>query len=105
MNAGILRDKIEIYEPVIVKTDFGSNKNSWKLFCTTRAKVDYGSGGRSNENNEIVYNNTYTFIVRHYVQVKEIMQIKFNDNMYRIISIKPNKYYNDKEIVAELVNK
>lgn len=105
MNAGILREKIEIYEPVVVKSDYGATKTTWNLFYTTRASVQYNSGSRANENNEIVYNTTYTFIVRHYVPVKEIMQIKFNGNMYRIIYIKPNKYYNDKEIFAELVNK
>jgi SPP1 family predicted phage head-tail adaptor len=105
MNAGILREKIEIYEPVVTRTQYGNSKTSWNLFYTTRASVQYNSGFEKEENKEIVRTTIYTFIVRHYVPVKETMRIKHDGKMYKIESIKPNKYYNDKEIVAELVNK
>lgn len=104
MNAGILREKIEIYEPTVTRTQYGNSKTSWSLHYTTRASVQYNSGFEKEENKEIVRTTVYTFIVRHYVPVNEKMRIKHEGKMYKIESIKPNKYYNDKEIVAELVN-
>lgn len=104
MKAGILREKIEIYAPTVLNTEYGNTKTEYTLSYTTRASVQYDSGSRGNQNNEIFYSVTKTFIVRHYVPVSEPMRIKHEDKFYRIISIQPNKYYNDKEIITELVN-
>lgn len=104
MKAGILKEKIEIYEPIITTTDYGDSKIDYELHYTTHAHVMYNSGTRTNENNEVFYPTNRTFIVRHYVPVTEPMRIKFEDKYYQIISINPNKYYNDKEIYTELVN-
>lgn len=104
MKAGILKEKIEIWEPTVIETEFGDSKTTYSVFYTTRAHVIHGSGSRTNENNEIFYPTNKTFIVRNYVPVTEPMQIKFEGKFYRILSIISNKYYNDKEIYTELVN-
>ena len=104
MKAGILKEHIEIYEPVTVTTDFGNTTQTWQRFYTTRASVLHNGGTRLNQNDEIFYPNNKTFIVRHYVPVVEKMRIKFQGKMYQITSIIPNKWYNDKEIYTTLVN-
>ncbi len=104
MKAGILKEKIEIWEPQVTTTDYGDTKIDYVLFYTTRANVQYNSGSRVNENSEVFYPTNKTFIVRHYVPVREPMRIKFEDKFYQISSIVPNKYYNDKVIYSELVN-
>jgi head-tail adaptor len=104
MKAGILKEKIEIYEPVITTTDYGDTKTTWSLFYTTHAAVMHNGGSRGNENNEVFYSTNKTFIIRHYVPVVEKMRIKFEGKYYQITSIIPNKYFNDKEIQTQLVN-
>jgi head-tail adaptor len=104
MKAGILKEKIEIYAPTVETTEYGNSRTVYSLHYTTRASVQYNSGTRTNQNDEIFYPVTKTFIVRHYVPVTEPMRIKHDGKTYRIISIEPNKYYNDKEIITELVN-
>lgn len=104
MNAGILKEIIQLYQPVVTKTEHGASRTQWEIYYETHANVTYSGGNRSDEHNELVYNNSYRFIVRHYVPVKENMRIKYNGNDYKIISIEPNKYYNDKEIYCEKVN-
>lgn len=104
MKAGLLKEKIEVYKPVTVTTDYGDSTTQYELFYTTRAHVMYNSGTRVNENSEIFYPTNRTFIVRHYVPVEEPMRIKFEDKYYQIISIDPNKYHNDREIYTRLVN-
>lgn len=104
MKAGLLTDKIQIYRPNIINTDFGDTHTEWELHYTTRANVIYNSGSRTNENQEIFYPTNRTFVVRSYVPVNEPMRIKFEDKYYQIISIIPNKYYRNKTIYTELVN-
>ena len=104
MKAGILKEPIEIWKPTRITTEFGDSETEYVLFYTTRAFVQYNSGSRTLENNEIFYPTNRTFIVRHYVPVVEKMRIKYNGKFYQIISINSNKYYNDKEIYTELVN-
>lgn len=104
MKAGILREKIEIYKPETITTEYGDSETEYVLHYTTRASILYNSGTKTNENNEVFYPTTKTFIVRHYVPVDEPMRIKFEDKYYQILSVNKNKYYNDITIVADLVN-
>lgn len=104
MKAGTLKYLIEIYKPIITETEYGDTNVEWEFHYKTHANMMYNSGSRINENNEIFYPTTRTFIVRHYVPVKETMRVKFEDKYYQIVSVNPNKYYNDTEIIADLVN-
>lgn len=104
MKAGRLKDRIEIYNPVVITSEYGSKKTDYNLFYTTRAEVKYNSGSKTIENNEIVNTNTLTITIRYYVPVLENMIIKYNDKKYRILSIEPSKNYNDKVIIAEYIN-
>ena len=87
MKAGILKEKIEIYKPVVIKNEFGSSKINYELHYSTRAAVQYNSGYKSDSNKEVFYAQDKTFIVRHYVPVKENMRIKFDGKFYSINSI------------------
>lgn len=104
MRAGILKETFEIWWNKETVTEFGSKQSKWEKLNTIRCAVKNNGGGRTIENNEIVYPYTKEFIVRHYVNIAETMRIKYNDKFYRVISIEPNKYYNDKIIIAEQIN-
>lgn len=104
MKAGILREKIELYKPVAVKTDFGNTKIEYQFYKDTRCHVQHNAGNKQDSNNEIFYSNSKNFIVRHYVDVQENMRVKYEGKFYSIESITPNKFYNDKEIYATLTN-
>ena len=104
MKAGTLKEKIELYAPDVVTTEFGDSKINYELCYTTRAFVKYNSGSRVNENNEVFYPNSKTFIVRYYVPIAEPMRIKYEDKFYQVISVNKDQKYNNKVIDAELVN-
>lgn len=104
MKAGILKEKIEIWKPIVVTTEFGSSKIEYELSYTTRSSVIHNSGYKNDSNNEIFYSQDKTFIVRTYVPVVENMRIRYDGKFYAINSIIVNKYYNDKTIDATLVN-
>lgn len=104
MKAGLLKEKISIYKPIVTKSDHGAQKLTYDLYYTTRSHVIHNSGSRDNESGEIFYSNSKTFIVRHYVPVNEHMQVEYNGKRYKIISIVPNKWYGNLEIYAEAIN-
>lgn len=104
MKAGLLKEKVFIYKPVITKTDFGDTKVDYELYYPTRAAVLWNSGNRENENNEIFFAQNKTFIIRSYVPITEQSRIKFNGKFYRVLSVEPNKVYNNLQVVAELIN-
>lgn len=104
MKAGILKETIEIYKPIQRVTKFGDATTEYEFFYKTKSAVKYNSGSRQIMNDEIVYPSSRQFIIRHYVPVLETMRIKYDNKFYQIISIEPNKYYNDKSIIADLVN-
>lgn len=104
MKAGILREKIELWKPVVTRTEFGSQRTSFEFHKAIRASVRSNSGYTSESGYEVFHSTSKTFIVRHYQDVVENMRIKYEGKFYSIDSITPNKYYNDKEITTNLVN-
>ena len=104
MQAGLLREIIEIYEPKVVVNSFGEQEQEYILLKPTKARVIHSSGSKSVENNEIVSNYSKTFHVRMYVPMSETYQIKYQGNMYRVTSIEDVPQFNYKEIKAEKIN-
>lgn len=104
MQAGLLREIIEIYEPKVVVNSFGEQEQEYILLKPTKARVIHSSGSKAVENNEIVSNYSKTFHVRMYVPMSETYQIKYQGNMYSITSIEDVPQFNYKEIIAERIN-
>lgn len=104
MRAGNLREVITIQQPITVQNEYGANGIVWEDFISTRAKADYNSGNRQNENNEIVHNYTITFTIRYYHKVSDDMRIIWNGKKYRILTINKELYKQSTTIITELIN-
>lgn len=104
MDAGSLKERIEIYKTTLTKNEVGEEQNDWVLKTETRSKVTNNSGSRNEENNEIVYNYIKTFEVRSYVDISEFDRIKWDGKFYRILNIDINKEYQKQIIQTELIN-
>lgn len=104
MRAGFLKYVITIQQPITVQNEYGANGIDWIDVISTRAKADYNSGNRQNENNEIVHNQTITFTIRYYHNIKDDMRIIWNGNKYRILSINKEIYKQSTTIITELIN-
>lgn len=104
MKSGILRESIEIWEYTVSTSDYGDTTKTWTKSYTTRANVRYNSGNKVNQNDEVFYPRTRTFIVRYYVPVSEPNRVKYDGKFWQIESIAPDRFYNDKVIIATLVN-
>lgn len=99
-----MTEKIEIWQPKQIKTDYGNKKIEWEHVCTTRAAVDYVSGARGLSGEEVFYPQSRTFLVRRYIPVTEPMRIRYKCQDFQITSINRNRKYQDILITADLVN-
>jgi head-tail adaptor len=104
MRAGLLTEPITIYEKIITTNDFGEETEEWVVKYTTRARLVNDGGDRTIINGEIFYSNAKTFQVRTYVPVDEYDEIKWDNKLYRILSIQPDKSRMNKTIRTELIN-
>ena len=104
MRAGVLTEIIGVYKPTVRSNEFGEQIQRYILDNETRAQVMHNSGSRSVTNNEVVFDYTKTFKVRRYVELCENFQIAYQNKRYRILSIEDDRKYNQKTIIAELIN-
>nr|DAJ20154.1 MAG TPA: putative head tail adaptor [Siphoviridae sp. ctTYz13] len=104
MNAGRLNEIIKIQSFEIDKNEYGANGVNWIDKITTRANVQFQSGNRINENNEVVFTNLISFTIRIYHNIDEKDRIEWNGKSYKIISIEPNKPKQFLTIKTELIN-
>lgn len=104
MRAGLLKERIQILESSIIKNSYGEEETQWEVKCTTRARLIHKSGNRAISNEEVAYQYTKTFQLRHYIQVNEYDRILWNDNVYRILDIEPDKEQMLITINVELIN-
>ena len=105
MEAGKLKDKVVFQKMIVSTDDYGHEITEYLHAFSTRADVIWNNGNRIVSNEEIFYENTVTFKVRYYCQIEDTMRIVYQDKLYRIISINPERdLYGRKTIIAELIN-
>lgn len=104
MRAGLLTEKINILESSLIKNSYGEEETKWQTKYTTRARLIHKSGNRALSNDEITYQYTKTFQVRYYVMVNEFDRIQWNDRIYRILDIEPDREQMLLTINVELIN-
>lgn len=104
MRAGLLTEEIEIIENVVTVNDFGEETEEWVSKYKTKARLVHDGGDRTIINGEIFYSNAKTFQVRYYVPIDDFDRIKWDNKIYRVRNIEPDKKKMNKTIKAELVN-
>lgn len=104
MRASDLEQYIEIYSRNVDRVGGGAGSESFTYKCSTRARINYASGSRMLDNQEIFYDVNRTFIVRCYVPIVETDEIRWNGQRWQILSIDKNREYNDIIIQTSLVN-
>lgn len=95
MRSGDLKERIKIYSLLTKTTVYGDTHDEYSYNYTCRARVNYASGNRIVENEEIFYSVDREFIVRSYVPIKDTDIIVWNNEKWRILSKDHNKTYND----------
>lgn len=102
--AGLLNRQIEVYKPITLTNAVGSKSITWTKMFETRANVRQTNMSRGQQVNEIFYPTSKEFIIRSYHHIDEFHRIKYQNNMYRIVSIDRRREMNDILILADIVN-
>lgn len=104
MQAGLLKNPIDIYKAVITTNEYGEQATEWVKAYSTRARLIHDNGNRQLPNGEVYYNYIKTFEVRQYVPISDFDRIFFDGQFYRILDIEPNDEQQKIIIKGEKVN-
>lgn len=104
MQAGRLTEIIKFFRLEKVKTETGSEYNTYVLDHKCRARMSYEGGGRDNENGDIFYSHTVVFDIRQGYDFDELYRIEWDGNMYRILCIEKDRHNQSVKIKTEKVN-
>ena len=107
MRSGRLNNFIVIEELKTFKNEFGEEeKNIYGEKIRTRCDVVNENGNRVNENGELFYSYTKTFILWDYFDelISEFDRINYKNNQYRILSKDLDKEKKILYVRTELIN-
>lgn len=101
LRSGSLNEKLKILKEVRAESEFGGTETTYEFKCYVRAYHNAKSGNRAIINDEITYQNTIEFEVRFYQPIDNEDVIEWYGNLYRIISILPDRKNQKKVITCE----
>ena len=104
MLAGRLTERITFLKLVKVKTETGSEDNTYVAEHNCRAKVNYSGGTRTNENGDIFYAHFINFEIRQGLDFDELYRIEWKGRQYRILYIEQDRRNMSTRITTELIN-
>ena len=104
MIAGTLTEVITILKHSVVVSEYGDQSDTYTPSQITRASVLYRNGNRTDSNHDVFYTYHRTLVVRRYIDVDEFDRIQWNDKIWRILSIDPDRVKNSKTIEIEIIN-
>lgn len=104
MRAGLLTEKIKFYRLVTVKTETGSEYNTYVIDHECRARKTYNGGDRENENGDIFFTHHVNFEIRRGYDFDELYRIEWDGDMYRILCIEKDRHNQSIRITTEKVN-
>lgn len=87
-----------------VKTETGSEYNSYMPVHSCRARVSYSGGDRTNENGDIFFSHNVVFEIRQGYKFDELYRIVWKERSYRIVCIEENRQNQSIKIISELIN-
>lgn len=104
MTAGAFEYPIIILQHQEVISEYGDQCDEYEPTATTRAYLQPIGGGRTDAIKEAEYIYRKNFVIRSYIPVTEYDRVKFDNKVYRILSIEKDRIKNQITLQCELVN-
>lgn len=104
LRAGLLREVVTITRPVVTRNAYGEEVTTWEEVLTTRARVDYRSGSRVVDVNEVFNPHTVTFTIRRFPDITGYMRLSWRDQLYSIESVNYEPHRQQQTIIAQVIN-
>jgi head-tail adaptor len=104
MDAGQLKYRITLRQPTVVGNDFGTKQDTTYVdYVTIYAKLVDVGGNKTVLNYELFTSHICQFEVRYRTDFDETYQIRFNNRLYQILSIKEKEFKKTMVITADLL--
>lgn len=104
MQAGLLRDWVEIQQETVERDQLGGETRKWKTILRTRARIQDKSGDLKEENREAVFTAIKNVSIRYRPGITRNMRMSWGGENYRILSIDRNRKNMSWDIKCELIN-
>ncbi len=104
MDAGSFRYPVTVYHQEQFTDERGSSETRLRKVRFTRAAILWQSGYMHREGQELLANNQFQFVFRHYVEIDYTTIIVWQEKKYKVISYHRDMQYNDILCVVEEVH-
>ncbi|MBM6781446.1 phage head closure protein [Bacteroides mediterraneensis] len=104
MQAGLLRDWVEIQQETVERDQLGGETRKWETILRTRARIQDKSGDLKEENREAVFTAIKNVSIRYRPGITRNMRLSWGGENYRILSIDRNRKNMSWDIKCELIN-
>lgn len=104
MQAGLLFERINLLEPVITKSETGTETTTYHVKYSLRARMSYSGGDRTDENGDIFFSHHVNFEIRRFYNFDELYRIEWDGREYRILCIEKDHHNQNIRITTELIN-
>lgn len=95
MKSADLKHRINIYKQHVEKSEFGRTMITYEPKTSCRARINYLTGNRTIDNEEIFYSVDREFIVRSYVDIAYTDVIEYDGDFWQVLSVDKIHEYND----------
>ena len=103
MWAGLRSEAVDIMRYVFSQNDTGEQVQELVKVYEIRAKVEHMSGSRSVRNEEIIYPYQKRFVFRYKAPVNEDNLIRWQNNLWRVLSIDNDRDMMQCVVLTEIV--
>lgn len=104
MQAGLLKEWIEIERETVKRDRFGGETRTWETAFRKRARIQFRSGDQTLENRETVHTVINTVTIRWQPGIDRRMRLSWGGEKYRILSADRNRADMSLVIKCELIN-
>lgn len=104
MQAGLLNEMIGFFRSESKRDNLGGISEEWIKVFDKRAYIRFKSGARKEANGEIYNTTVNTMMIRICKDIDAKMQIEYNGQKYRILSINHDRKQQATVIEAEVIN-
>ena len=105
MQAGLLKEWIEIERETVERDIFGGETRKWETAFRKKARIQFRNGDQTLENRETVHTIVNTVTIRYQPGIDRKMRLSWGGEKYRILAVYRNRQEMSLVIKCELINK
>lgn len=104
MIAGLLNERVMLYEPTSLTDKFGSVKVSYTEYKEVAAEVRWKTGNTEDNEPEIVATNRIEVILRSAIPVVREWRLRYAEDIFHIDAVEHNRRKGYKRLFCTRVN-